>query len=97
MIFKVVLAFNSTSADINPFVRSAHFWGLLELIFSFNYVLQVVGTHFFSPADVMKLLENVRGAQSSERALATIMKLGKTIAKVPVMVGNCFGFVGNRA
>merc|ERR1719320_375478 len=44
----------------------------------------------------MKLLENVRGAKSSSSTLATAMKLGKTLKKVPVMVGNCYGFVGNR-
>eukprot|EP00474_Spongospora_subterranea_P001803 CRZ02261.1 hypothetical protein [Spongospora subterranea] len=56
----------------------------------------VVGAHFFSPANKMKLLENVRGAKSSETAIATVMAMGKLIKKVPVLVGNCFGFVGNR-
>ena len=54
------------------------------------------GTHFFSPANVMKLLENVRGAKSSDQAVATVMALGKRIGKVPVLAGNCFGFIGNR-
>jgi 3-hydroxyacyl-CoA dehydrogenase len=57
---------------------------------------QVVGTHFFSPANVMKLLENVRGAKSSPQTLATVMALGKTLGKVPVLAGNCDGFIGNR-
>jgi len=57
---------------------------------------QVIGTHFFSPANVMKLMENVRGAQSSPQTIATIMKLSKRIGKVGVLVGICDGFVGNR-
>jgi 3-hydroxyacyl-CoA dehydrogenase len=57
---------------------------------------QVVGTHFFSPANVMKLLENVRGKASSPQALATVMALGKTLGKVAVLAGNCDGFIGNR-
>ena len=57
---------------------------------------QVIGTHFFSPANVMKLLEVVRGEHTSKQVLATTMKLGKTIKKVPVCVGVCDGFVGNR-
>jgi 3-hydroxyacyl-CoA dehydrogenase len=55
-----------------------------------------VGMHFFSPANVMKLLENVRGKRSSPETLATVMALGKTIGKVPVLAGNCDGFIGNR-
>jgi 3-hydroxyacyl-CoA dehydrogenase len=57
---------------------------------------QVVGTHFFSPANVMKLLENVRGKASSPQVLATVMALGKTLGKVAVLAGNCDGFIGNR-
>src|SRR5258706_178990 len=56
----------------------------------------VIGTHFFSPANVMRLLENVRGKKSSPTAIATVMTLGRRIAKVPVLVGVCHGFVGNR-
>ena len=56
----------------------------------------VVGTHFFSPANVMRLLENVCGAKSSPETIASVMKLGKTINKVAVLVGVCDGFVGNR-
>jgi 3-hydroxyacyl-CoA dehydrogenase len=56
----------------------------------------VIGTHFFSPANVMRLLENVRGAKSSPTAIATVMNLGRRIQKVPVLVGVCHGFVGNR-
>ena len=57
---------------------------------------KVVGTHFFSPANVMRLLENVRGARSSPETLATVMALGKTLGKVTVLAGNCDGFIGNR-
>ena len=56
----------------------------------------VVGMHFFSPANVMRLLENVRGAKTADDVKATVMKVGKQIGKVPVMVGVCDGFVGNR-
>ncbi|HUT47862.1 MAG TPA: 3-hydroxyacyl-CoA dehydrogenase NAD-binding domain-containing protein [Alphaproteobacteria bacterium] len=57
---------------------------------------KVVGTHFFSPANVMRLLENVRGEDTSKETIATVMDLSKKIGKVGVLVGNCFGFVGNR-
>lgn len=56
----------------------------------------VVGMHFFSPANVMKLLEVVRGAKTAPDVLATVMKLGKTIKKVAVVAGVCHGFIGNR-
>ncbi len=56
----------------------------------------VVGMHFFSPANVMRLLENVRGAKTADDVKATVMMIGKKIGKVPVMVGVCDGFVGNR-
>lgn len=56
----------------------------------------VVGMHFFSPANVMRLLEVVRGAKTSKPVLATVMKLAKTIAKVPVLAGVCHGFIANR-
>jgi len=57
---------------------------------------KVVGTHFFSPANVMRLLENVRGTASAPQTIATVMTLGKTLDKVPVLAGNCNGFIGNR-
>jgi len=57
---------------------------------------RVVGTHFFSPANVMRLLETVRGAQTSPETLAAVLKLGRRIGKLPVVVGVCDGFVGNR-
>ena len=56
----------------------------------------VVGLHFFSPANVMRLLEVVRGEKSSPQALGTSMALGKKLGKVAVVAGNCPGFIGNR-
>ena len=56
----------------------------------------VLGMHFFSPANVMKLLEVVRGAESSDSIIATAMAVGKKIGKVPVLSGMCYGFIGNR-
>ncbi len=56
----------------------------------------VLGTHFFSPANVMRLLEIVRGAKTSKSVLATVAQLAPKIGKVGVTVGVCYGFVGNR-
>jgi 3-hydroxyacyl-CoA dehydrogenase len=56
----------------------------------------VIGTHFFSPANVMRLLEIVRGKATSKEVIATCMALSKKLGKVGVLVGNCRGFVGNR-
>jgi 3-hydroxyacyl-CoA dehydrogenase len=56
----------------------------------------VVGLHFFSPANVMRLLEVVRGAKTSNSVVATAMKLAKTISKVPVLSRVCNGFIANR-
>lgn len=56
----------------------------------------VIGMHFFSPANVMRLLENVRGAKTADDVIATVMSFSKRIGKIGVMVGVCDGFVGNR-
>ena len=56
----------------------------------------VLGLHFFSPANVMKLLEVVRGQQTAADVVATGMALGKKLKKLPVLCGNAFGFIGNR-
>jgi 3-hydroxyacyl-CoA dehydrogenase len=56
----------------------------------------VVGTHFFSPANVMRLLEIVRGAASAPDAIVTALTLARRLGKVPAVVGVCYGFVGNR-
>jgi 3-hydroxyacyl-CoA dehydrogenase len=79
-----ILATNTSTLDIDAIAASTSRPG------------QVVGTHFFSPANVMKLLENVRGRQTSPQTLATVMALGRTLGKVVVLAGNCDGFIGNR-
>jgi 3-hydroxyacyl-CoA dehydrogenase len=56
----------------------------------------VLGLHFFSPAHIMKLLEVVRAAKTSDEVLATCMALAKKIRKIPVIAGVCYGFIGNR-
>jgi 3-hydroxyacyl-CoA dehydrogenase len=67
-----------------------------EIASATNRPESVIGMHFFSPANVMKLLEVVRGAKTAKPVIATAMALGKQIAKTPVLVGVCHGFVGNR-
>lgn len=57
---------------------------------------KVMGMHFFAPANLMRLLENVYGSKTSAETIATCMKMGKAMGKVTVLVGNCYGFVGNR-
>jgi 3-hydroxyacyl-CoA dehydrogenase len=56
----------------------------------------VIGMHFFSPANVMRLLEVVRGAETAKDVLATVMRLAKTMGKIAVVSGVCDGFIGNR-
>ena len=79
-----VLASNTSTLDIDEIARAS------------GRPAQVVGHHFFSPANVMKLIEVVRGRDTARSVLATSIKLGKRLGKVPVVVGNCFGFVANR-
>ncbi|HEX5678191.1 MAG TPA: 3-hydroxyacyl-CoA dehydrogenase NAD-binding domain-containing protein [Alcanivorax sp.] len=79
-----ILATNTSTLDVN---RIASFTQRPE---------DVVGMHFFSPANVMKLLENVRGEKTSDEVVATVMDLSRRIGKVGVLVGVCHGFVGNR-
>lgn len=67
-----------------------------EIASSTNRPHLVIGTHFFSPAHVMKLLEVIPSRYSSPTTIATVMNLSKKIKKIGVVVGNCFGFVGNR-
>ena len=81
---EAILATNTSTLDVD------------EIASATSRPDKVIGTHFFSPANVMKLMENVRGAQSSDETIATIMKLSKTIGKIGVLVGICDGFVGNR-
>ena len=56
----------------------------------------VIGNHYFSPANVMRLLEIVRGKETSLAVIATCMQLAKRLNKVGVLAGNCRGFIGNR-
>jgi 3-hydroxyacyl-CoA dehydrogenase len=79
-----LLATNTSTLDVNEIARAT------------ARPQDVLGTHFFSPANVMRLLEIVRGAETSFEALATAIALGRRLGKVPVTVGVCYGFVGNR-
>jgi len=79
-----ILASNTSGLDIDQIASATSRPG------------DVVGCHFFSPANVMKLLENVFGKASSPRTVATAMDFGRRIGKIPCLVGNCPGFVGNR-
>jgi 3-hydroxyacyl-CoA dehydrogenase len=56
----------------------------------------VIGLHFFSPAHIMRLLEIVRGAETADDVIVSSLRLARKLAKIGVVVGNCFGFVGNR-
>ena len=67
-----------------------------EIAASTNRPEDVIGLHFFAPANIMTLLEIVRGAKTAKDVIATSMQLAKTIRKVAVLVGCCFGFVANR-
>jgi 3-hydroxyacyl-CoA dehydrogenase len=79
-----ILATNTSSLDVNEIARST------------SRPSSLLGTHFFSPANVMKLLECVRGAETSKETIATVFQLAKRLDKVAVLVGVCDGFVGNR-
>ncbi|HBM13609.1 MAG TPA: 3-hydroxyacyl-CoA dehydrogenase, partial [Rhodospirillaceae bacterium] len=59
-------------------------------------VSDVLGMHFFSPANIMKLLEIVRAEKASPEALTTALAVGKKLGKTPVVAGVCDGFIGNR-
>ncbi len=79
-----ILATNTSTLDIDALAAST------------SRPQQVVGTHFFSPANIMKLLENVRGRATSAQVLRTVMELGARLGKVTVLAGNADGFIGNR-
>jgi 3-hydroxyacyl-CoA dehydrogenase len=79
-----VLATNSSTLDVDQFARAS------------GRPAAVIGHHFFSPANVMKLLEIVRGRETSHETIATSVRLAKRLGKIGVVVGNCFGFVANR-
>ena len=79
-----ILASNTSYLNVN------------EIAASTSRPQDVVGMHFFSPANIMKLLEVVRGEKTAPDVLLTAMQLGKRIRKVPVVAGVCHGFIGNR-
>src|SRR5437868_6306035 len=79
-----ILATNTSTLDVNKIAEAT------------KRPQEVIGTHFFSPANVMRLLEVVRAEKTAKDVLATTMKLGKTLKKVPVVSGVCDGFIGNR-
>ena len=81
---ETILATNTSTLDVNEIAAATKRPG------------KVIGTHFFSPANVMRLQENVRGAETSDETIATTMALAKKLGKVGVLVGVCDGFVGNR-
>jgi len=80
----IIFATNTSYLDIN------------EIATATQHPERVIGMHFFSPANIMKLLEVVQADKSSEQALATAMEVGKKLGKVSVLVNVCFGFAGNR-
>ena len=79
-----ILASNTSTLDIDEIARAT------------SRPQSVIGTHFFSPANIMRLLEIVRGKLTGKEVIATCMQLSKKMGKVGVLVGNCRGFVGNR-
>jgi 3-hydroxyacyl-CoA dehydrogenase len=79
-----ILATNTSTLDVNQIARFT------------RRPQDVVGTHFFSPAQIMKLLELVRGSATGQDALATVMELSKKLKKTGVVSGVCDGFIGNR-
>jgi 3-hydroxyacyl-CoA dehydrogenase len=79
-----ILATNTSTLDVNVLARAS------------GRPADFVGMHFFSPANVMRLLEVVRGEATSEEVLAAVLKLAQAIGKTPVVSGVCFGFIGNR-
>jgi 3-hydroxyacyl-CoA dehydrogenase len=79
-----ILATNTSFLDVN------------EIAAATKRPESIVGMHFFSPANVMRLLEVVRGAKTDKQVVATAMKLAKTLGKIPVLSGVCHGFIANR-
>lgn len=81
---ETILASNTSYLDINEIAKST------------KREHKVIGMHFFSPANIMKLLEIVRIDNTDDQTVKTVMKLGKKIGKITATVGTCYGFVGNR-
>ncbi|MFW5330187.1 3-hydroxyacyl-CoA dehydrogenase NAD-binding domain-containing protein [Hydrogenophaga sp. ZJX-1] len=79
-----IIATNTSTLDVDAIAQAS------------GRPADVLGTHFFSPANVMRLLEVVRGAQTAPDVLATVMQLARRIGKVAAVSGVCYGFIGNR-
>jgi 3-hydroxyacyl-CoA dehydrogenase len=79
-----VLASNTSTLDIDAIAEAS------------RRPADVLGMHFFSPANIMRLVEIVRGAASTREVIATAASVTQRMGKLPIVVGNCFGFVGNR-
>lgn len=80
----VIIATNTSTLDVDALAKAS------------GRASDFIGMHFFSPAHVMKLLEVIRGAQTSAQVLATSMQLARRIGKTAVVSGVCYGFIGNR-
>jgi len=80
----MIIATNTSTLDVNEIAKAT------------ARPPSVIGLHFFSPANVMRLLEVVRGDKTDKEVIATCMDLAKRIGKVPVLAGVCHGFIGNR-
>ena len=79
-----ILATNTSTLDIDKIASVT------------NRPEAVIGTHFFSPANIMRLMENIRGTKTAPEVIATVMSLARKIGKVPVLARVCDGFIGNR-
>lgn len=79
-----ILASNTSSLDVNHLARAS------------GRPVRYVGMHFFSPAHIMRLVEVIRGDESSTAAVESVVAIVKALGKVPVVSGVCFGFIGNR-
>jgi 3-hydroxyacyl-CoA dehydrogenase len=79
-----IIAINTSTLDVDVLAQAS------------GRPADFVGMHFFSRAHIMKLLEVVRGAQTAPEVLATVMQLARSIGKVAVVSGVCYGFIGNR-
>ena len=79
-----IIASNTSTLDVDQLAQAS------------GRPTEFVGMHFFSPAHVMRLLEIVRGAETSPQVLATVMQLARRLGKVAVVSGVCYGFIGNR-
>ncbi len=93
---QVFTTLNDTVADDAILATNTSYLDINEIASVVSNPERVLGMHFFSPANVMKLLEIVRAEKTAPEVLATVLKLGKSIRKVGAVAGVCFGFIGNR-